>query len=69
MRRKLTIEAQEQVDDIDVEKYGDGFEPGQSMSMSEALARSKGDDLAVMESLNKDSMNAGLGSLFEYETG
>lgn len=38
------------------------------MSMSEALAQTKGNDMAVLESLNRDSGNAGLGDLFEYET-
>lgn len=47
------------------------FEAGQSMSMSEALARSKGSntDMSVLESLNRDSQNSPFGSLFEYETG
>ncbi len=46
----------------------DGFEPGQTMSMSEALARSKGDEMSILDSLSRDSNNAGLGDLFEYET-
>lgn len=47
------------------------FEAGQSMSMSEALSRSKGTsgDMAVLESLNRDSQNSPFGALFEYETG
>jgi hypothetical protein len=36
--------------------------------MSEALARSNGDEMAVLDSLNRDGVNAGLGDLFEYET-
>lgn len=45
------------------------FEPGQTMSMAEAVARSRGDEMAVLNSLSKDSQNAGMGDLFEYETG
>lgn len=66
VRRKLTIDNEDV--DVDVTTQDSGFAPGQSMSMNEALARSKGDDMAVLESLNRDSGNAGLGDLFEYET-
>jgi hypothetical protein len=36
--------------------------------MSEALARSRGDDMAVLESLNREGESSQLGALFEYET-
>jgi len=45
------------------------FTPGQTMSMGEALARSKGSDIGVLNALSQDSKSAGLGDLFEYETG
>lgn len=65
----MTIDTQEYIDTPVEDSTSESFAPGQSMSMSEALARSKGDDMAVMQSLNRDSKNAGLGDLFEYETG
>ena len=70
VRRKMTIDHQDELGSGEVtytSEDGD-FAPGQTMSMGEALARSKGDDMAVLESLSKDSNNAGLGDLFEYET-
>lgn len=39
------------------------------MSMGEALARSKGNEMGVLDSLSNDSKKAGLGDLFEYESG
>lgn len=70
LRQKLTIEAQEQVNPSGPTSTTNdsGFTPGQSMSMSEALARSSGDDMAVLDSLSRDGKNSGLGDLFEYET-
>lgn len=61
-----------QADDVSyaVEDTG-GFTRGQTMSMSEAVARTSGDksqDMAVLDSLNRDSVNSQLGNLFEYET-
>lgn len=71
VRRKLTIDTQnhEQSDGITQHTQDDSsFTPGQTMSMSEALARSQGDEMAVLESLSRDGASAGLGDLFEYET-
>lgn len=45
------------------------FQPGQSMSMNEAIARSKGDDDAVLHALNQEHANSQFGALFDYETG
>lgn len=75
VRRRLEQEFnQEQVDVSGGYSQDDPdgrFEAGQSMSMSEALSRSKGNDgdMAVLDSLNRDSQNSPFGSLFEYETG
>jgi hypothetical protein len=38
----------------------------QSMSMHEALARSKKDDTGILKALNEDSHRAHAGDLFEY---
>ena len=74
VRRRIEMEQMEkqQADDVsyDVDETG-GFTRGQTMSMSEAVARTGGDkdkDLAVLDSLNRDSVNSQLGNLFEYET-
>lgn len=72
VRRRMEVEASEGNPEASGQYNGDDtFTPGQSMSMSEALARSKGGDgdMAVLQSLNRDSENSALGSLFEYETG
>ncbi len=45
-----------------------GFTRGESMSMGEALARSSGTDLDVLQALNREGENSPLGALFEYET-
>jgi hypothetical protein len=72
LRRKLTVDVQETEgsggNTSTATTNDSGFTPGQTMSMSEALARSKGDEMAVLESLSRDSQSAGLGDLFEYET-
>jgi hypothetical protein len=66
----MTIDHQDEIGSGEVTYTADedGFAPGQTMSMSEALARSQGNEMAVLDSLSKDSNNAGLGDLFEYET-
>lgn len=69
VRRKLTVEHQDAAEPDENASQGSDFQRGQSMSMGEALSRSKGNDIAVLDSLNRDSKNAGLGDLFEYETG
>jgi hypothetical protein len=66
VRRKLTIDTQDDAQPDDSE--GGEFQPGQSMSMSQALARTSGDSASALDSLNRDSNNAGLGDLFEYAT-
>lgn len=69
VRNRLEYEASLDQRAVEVREGDPVFEPGQTMSMSEAVARSKGDDIAVLNSLSNDSRNAGLGDLFEYETG
>ncbi|MET7739620.1 hypothetical protein [Streptomyces sp. NPDC005385] len=39
----------------------------QTMSMAQALAQSQGDDMGVLDALNQDDINSGLGPLFERE--
>jgi hypothetical protein len=70
VRQKMTTEVQQQQMSESGESNASegGFTPGQTMSMGEALARSQGNEMAVLDSLSKDSSNAGLGDLFEYET-
>lgn len=70
VRRRLEIDTSDRNEQSGVATHTEdsGFEPGQTMSMSEALSRSKGNEMAVLESLSRDSNNAGLGDLFEYET-
>lgn len=61
----------QQSNDVSYDVDETGFTRGETMSMSEAVARSGGDkdkDMAVLESLNRDSVNSQLGNLFEYET-
>jgi hypothetical protein len=70
VRRRMEYEAQQNEETGARAQTEDSqFAPGQSMSMSEALARSKGDEVAVLNSLNRESKNSALGALFEYETG
>lgn len=69
VRNRLEYEASLDQKAVEVREGDPTFAPGETMSMSEALARSKGDDMAVLNSLSNDSRNAGLGDLFEYETG
>jgi len=45
------------------------FQQGQQMSMKEALARTQGDDTAVLHALNQEHSGSQFGALFEYETG
>lgn len=45
------------------------FQQGQTMSMKEALARTQGDDTAVLHSLNEQHKGSQFGALFDYETG
>lgn len=59
---------EKQNEDRDYSVDDSGFTRGQTMSMSEAVAKSSGDDMAVLDSLNRDSHNSALGALFEYET-
>lgn len=55
-------------DDRTYEVDDSGFSRGESMSMSQALARSGGTDLDVLQSLNREAESSPLGALFEYET-
>lgn len=41
--------------------------PGQSMTMAEALAKGRGDELGVLDALNQENMNSPFGALFERE--
>lgn len=68
VRRRLEREIQQDSEGSGVTASADEFSPGQTMSMNEALSRSKGGDMAVLESLSRDSVKDGLGDLFEYET-
>lgn len=45
-----------------------GFTRGESMSMTEALARANGSDIDVLNALNNEAKSSPLGALFEYET-
>jgi hypothetical protein len=45
------------------------FQKGQQMSMKEALARTQGDETAVLHALNEQHSGSQFGPLFEYETG
>lgn len=69
VRNRLEYEVQHQEDSVTSSPDADNFRAGESMSMGEALARAKGNDMAVLDSLNRDSQNSALGALFEYETG
>lgn len=70
VRRRMEYETQQDEETGGrVQTEDSQFTPGQSMSMGEALARTKGDEMAVLNSLNRDSENSPFGSLFEYETG
>lgn len=73
VRRRIEMEQMEkqQSGDVDYDVDETGFTRGETMSMSEAVARSGGEkdkDMAVLDSLNRDSVNSQLGNLFEYET-
>lgn len=52
-----------------VDSQDSGFQPGQSMSMNEAIARTQGDETAVLHALNDEHSKSQFGALFEYETG
>lgn len=45
------------------------FQPGQTMTMNEALARSTGDEDAALHAMNQVHSNSQFGALFDYETG
>lgn len=45
-----------------------GFTRGDTMSMTEALARTRGSELDVLQALNREAESSPLGALFEYET-
>lgn len=70
VRQKMTVEAQkQQISESGGSPASEGeFTPGQTMSMSQALAQSRGDDMAVLNSLNRDGAGSVHGDLFEYET-
>lgn len=65
IRKKLQIENEESKKSGANRDYDDDSMP-ESMSMSEALARSKKDDTGVLNALNEDSHRAHAGDLFEY---
>jgi hypothetical protein len=65
----MEASTQEQSQGSGAAQVDERFSPGETMSMGEALARSQGSELGVLNSLSNDSRNAGLGDLFEYETG
>ena len=62
------MEKQQGSQDYSYDVDDSGFTRGESMSMSEALARSSGTDLDVLKALNREGENSTLGALFEYET-
>lgn len=45
----------------------DPYSPGQSMTMAEALARTQGNEMGVLDALNNEGMNSTFGALFERE--
>lgn len=62
------MEKQNEAENRDYDVNDQGFTRGQTMSMSEAVAKTSGNEMAVLDSLNRDSQNSALGALFEYET-
>lgn len=69
VRSRLEYEVQNMQQPAGTSEEDSRFTPGESMSMGEALARSKGDEMAVLDSLSRESSSSGLGDLFEYEVG
>lgn len=68
VRRRIEMEQMEKQQDQTYEVDETGFTRGESMSMTEALARTKGSDQDVLNALNREAANSPLGALFEYET-
>lgn len=66
LRKKLQMEAEEKDPEKDRE-YEDETMP-KTMSMTEALARGKGNHTQVLHALNEDSHRAHAGALFDYST-
>lgn len=62
------MEQMEKQNDRNYSVDDSGFTQGQSMSMAEALAKSKGTDMDVLQTLNREAEASPLGALFEYET-
>lgn len=67
LARRLEMERAEEEDSMEpeVSYESEQYEGPRTMSMSEAVARKKGGDQAVLDQLNQDGMNSAFGPLFE----
>lgn len=68
VRKRIEIDMQKEEEKEGSKKFHQDYDDGEprTMTMREALARSKGNDDDVLKALNEDASKSAFGALFEH---